>query len=139
MTGTDTLSDLRVDRDLGWLEFNRRVLAEAEDARTPLLERLKYLAIFTSNLDEFFMKRIPALRVEHARGRDSGQARFLRSLRAAIVTLVKEQRACLTRLLPEIEKHGVRILIWDDLSEGQRAEATDFFTHHVSPALTPQV
>ena len=47
MTGTDTLSDLRVDRDLGWLEFNRRVLAEAEDARTPLLERLKYLAIFS--------------------------------------------------------------------------------------------
>src|SRR5262245_59633040 len=81
MTGTDTPSDLRVDRDLGWLEFNRRVLAEAEDARTPLLERLKYLAIFTSNLDEFFMKRIAGLRDEHERGRDSGQARFLKPAR----------------------------------------------------------
>jgi polyphosphate kinase len=50
------------DRDLAWLEFNRRVLHEAEDERTPLLERLKFLAIFGSNLDEFFMKRISVLR-----------------------------------------------------------------------------
>ena len=139
MTGTDMLSDLWVDRDLGWLEFNRRVLAEAEDARTPLLERLKYLAIFTSNLDEFFMKRIAALRVGHERDGDGSQARLLKSLRAAIVGLLEEQRACLARILPEIEGHGVRVLSWNDLSEGQRAEATDFFTHHVSPALTPQV
>jgi polyphosphate kinase len=50
------------DRDLSWLEFNRRVLAEAHDERVPLLERLKFLAIFTSNLDEFFMKRVGAMR-----------------------------------------------------------------------------
>jgi polyphosphate kinase len=50
------------DRDLSWLEFNRRVLSEALDERTPLLERLKFLAIFTSNLDEFFMKRVGAMR-----------------------------------------------------------------------------
>src|SRR5262249_31069740 len=139
MAGTDKLGDLWVDRDLGWLEFNRRVLAEAEDARTLLLERLKYLAIFTSNLDEFFMKRIAALRVAHERDGDGSQARLLKSLRAAIVGLLEEQRACLARILPEIEGHGVRVLSWNDLSEGQRAEATDFFTHHVSPALTPQV
>src|SRR5215475_377667 len=60
---TQILEDLWLDRDLAWLEFNRRVLAEALDERTPLLERLKFLAIFTSNLDEFFMKRMA---VHHA-------------------------------------------------------------------------
>jgi polyphosphate kinase len=60
---TDTdLSAVWVDRDLSWLEFNRRVLAEALDDRTPLMERAKFLAIFTSNLDEFFMKRVAVLR-----------------------------------------------------------------------------
>ena len=62
---TQNLEDLWLDRDLTWLEFNRRVLAEALDERTPLLERLKFLAIFTSNLDEIFMKRIAVLRVEN--------------------------------------------------------------------------
>jgi polyphosphate kinase len=56
------LSEVWIDRDLGWLDFNDRVLAEALDERTPLLERTKFLAIFTSNLDEFFMKRISILR-----------------------------------------------------------------------------
>ena len=55
---SQTLSDVWIDRDLGWLDFNDRVLAEALDERTPLLERAKFLAIFTSNLDEFFMKRV---------------------------------------------------------------------------------
>ncbi len=60
-----------LDRDLSWIEFNRRVLAEALDERTPLLERVKFLAIFTSNLDEFFMKRIAVLR-ESARQSGKG-------------------------------------------------------------------
>ena len=57
-----SLSDVWIDRDLSWLDFNDRVLAEAVDERTPLLERAKFLAIFTANLDEFFMKRIAVLR-----------------------------------------------------------------------------
>jgi polyphosphate kinase len=56
------LSEIWIERDLGWLDFNDRVLAEALDERTPPLERAKFLAIFTSNLDEFFMKRIALLR-----------------------------------------------------------------------------
>ena len=60
--GKAPLADVWIDRDLGWLDFNRRVLAEAQDPRTPLLERAKFLAIFTSNLDEFFMKRVAVLR-----------------------------------------------------------------------------
>ena len=57
-----SLSEVWIDRDLSWLDFNERVLAEAMDERTPLLERAKFLAIFTANLDEFFMKRIAVLR-----------------------------------------------------------------------------
>src|SRR5580692_1987680 len=61
---SSTLSDVWIDRDLSWLDFNDRVLAEAADERTPLLERAKFLAIFTSNLDEFYMKRMAVLRKE---------------------------------------------------------------------------
>src|SRR5262252_6524847 len=57
----EELSEVWIDRDRSWLDFNQRVLAEALDQRTPLLERVKFLAIFTSNLDEFFMKRIAVL------------------------------------------------------------------------------
>ena len=70
------LASVWIDRDLSWLEFNRRVLAEALDDRTPLLERAKFLAIFTSNLDEFFMKRMAVLRERrHAGARSSCSAR----------------------------------------------------------------
>src|ERR1700754_3962009 len=61
-TAGDDLSEIWIDRDLGWLDFNERVLSEALDERTPLLERAKFFAIFTSNLDEFFMKRVAVLR-----------------------------------------------------------------------------
>src|ERR1700679_2415462 len=69
------LSEVWIDRDLSWLDFNERVLAEALDERTPLLERAKFLAIFTSNLDEFFMKRFAVLR--HGKTAE-GQALLLR-------------------------------------------------------------
>ena len=59
---SQSLADVWIDRDLSWLDFHERVLAESLDERTPLLERAKFLAIFTSNLDEFFMKRVAVLR-----------------------------------------------------------------------------
>ena len=68
---TPALAQLWIDRDLSWLDFNERVLAEALDPRTPLLERAKFLAIFTSNLDEFFMKRIAVLRQNSTRDAES--------------------------------------------------------------------
>jgi len=98
--------ELWYDRDLAWLEFNRRVLAEALDERTPLLERLKFLAIFTSNLDEFFMKRIAVLRVEN----NGTHTKLLADLRAVILTMVQQQQACFAALLPLLERHGIRIL-----------------------------
>ena len=132
---TKTLEELWFDRDLGWLEFNRRVLAEAQDERTPLLERLTFLGIFTSNLDEFFMKRIATLRLQS----NGSHARLMEDLRRVIVPLIGQQRACLASLMPALEAHGVRILGCNDLTERQRLEASRFFEQNVSPALTPQV
>src|SRR5262245_63333220 len=109
----DALQELWCDRDLGWLEFNRRVLAEALDERTPLLERLKFLAIFTSNLDEFFMKRVAVLRVENT----GTHTKLLADLRAVIVGMVRQQQACFTTLLPQLEQHGIRLLNWKDLTD----------------------
>src|SRR5271170_1009398 len=74
---SQSLSEVWIDRDLGWLDFNDRVLAEALDDRTPLLERAKFLAIFSSNLDEFFMKRISVLR----KGATPERARHLAVIR----------------------------------------------------------
>jgi polyphosphate kinase len=132
---TENFEELWLDRDLAWLEFNRRVLAEALDERTPLLERFKFLAIFTSNLDEFFMKRIAVLRVES----DGTHTKLLADLRAVIVAMVQQQQACFGALLPQLDQHGIRLLRWKDLTDRQRLEATRFFEHNVLPALTPLV
>src|SRR5215469_4443026 len=132
---TQNLEQVWFDRDLAWLEFNRRVLAEALDERTPLLERLKFLAIFTSNLDEFFMKRVAVLQVEN----DGTHMKLLADLRAVIVSMVEQQKACFVGLLPQLERHGLRILCWKDLTDSQRSEATKFFQENVLPALTPLV
>jgi polyphosphate kinase len=132
---TSTLEELWFDRDLAWLEFNRRVLAEALDECTPLLERVKFLAIFTSNLDEFFMKRVAVLRVES----DGTHTKLLADLRSVIVAMVEQQKTCCAALLPRLEQHGIRIFTWQDLTERQRCEATDFFRKNVWPALTPLV
>jgi polyphosphate kinase len=110
---TQNLEQVWFDRDLAWLEFNRRVLAEALDERTPLLERIKFLAIFTSNQDEFFMKRIAVLRVE----KDKSRTKLLSELRAVTVGMVQQQKACFAALLPQLERHGIRILSWKDLTE----------------------
>src|SRR5438132_647493 len=95
-----------MDRDLGWLEFNRRVLAEALDDRTPLLERLKFLAIFTSNLDEFFMKRCGLLRRKGPSGRE-----HLGRVREVVVGLLNQQARCFTDVLvPALAQQGIHLL-----------------------------
>src|SRR5271166_3389408 len=89
------LSDVWLDRDLGWLDFNDRVLAEALDARTPLLERAKFLAIFTSNLDEFYMKRVAILRKGSSRDRQGLHAR----LRARLIESLGRQAECYRNII----------------------------------------
>jgi polyphosphate kinase len=130
-----------IDRDLSWLEFNRRVLSEALDDRTPLLERLKFLGIFTSNLDEFFMKRVGAMRTRaYASGSQASVEAFnahMVTLRSALFPMLLEQADCFSRLRSLLAAHGIRLAEWQDLTESQRREASDYFDTHVSPALTP--
>src|SRR5579863_1493335 len=130
------LSELWIDRDLSWLDFNERVLAEALDERTPLLERAKFLAIFTSNLDEFFMKRVAALRTSNS---EEQSARFAQ-LREKLVPMLHRQADCYRdAIVPGLAAHGVFLRRWDDLTEAQREEASRFFERDISPALTPLV
>jgi polyphosphate kinase len=130
------LSDVWIDRDLSWLDFNERVLAEAIDERTPLLERAKFLAIFSSNLDEFFMKRVAVLRG----GKTEEQfARFVQ-LRQKLLPMLQKQAECYRHaIIPVLARHGIFLRGWDELTEAQRQEAEAYFDENVSPALTPLV
>jgi polyphosphate kinase len=131
-----TLPEVWIDRDLSWLDFNWRVLAEALDERTPLLERAKFLAIFTSNLDEFFMKRETVLR--HAIT-DAQQA-LLQQVRDKIQVQLNRQAECYRKIiLPGLADHGVFLRGWDDLTPAQQKEAGKYFDSQLSPALTPLV
>jgi len=131
----EALAEVWFDRDLGWLDFNDRVLAEALDERTPLLERVKFLAIFTSNLDEFFMKRISVLRRTNAPER----AELLMRIRERLVESLRRQAECFTALLSPLAAHGIRLVKWDDLTPAQQAEIGSYFDNEISPALTPLV
>jgi polyphosphate kinase len=140
----DLIKDAWFDRDLGWLEFNRRVLHEAQDERTPLLERLKFLAIFGSNLDEFFMKRISVLRGQagdedddpHATAPDANST--LTKVRHQIREMLEEQARCYReQLLPALAEHAIQIVSWDALTPAQQYELERHFDSHISPALTP--
>jgi polyphosphate kinase len=132
-----------LDRDLSWLEFNKRVLHEALDDRTPLLERLKFLAIFSSNLDEWFMKRAEGLRepqagsaVASANGAP-GSNRLAR-VREALLPMLAEQARVFTDVLrPELQRQGIHLLDWSGLDDSQRQAAASYFRKEVFPILTP--
>src|SRR5262245_8750424 len=125
-----------LDRDLSWLEFNRRVLHEAVDERTPLLERVKFLAIFSSNLDEWFMKRAEPLR--DARPEDGAATAPIVRARQAILPLLADQARTFTEIIrPELARNGVRLLSWADLDQGQRQAAVSYYRQNVFPVLTP--
>ncbi|HLH42633.1 MAG TPA: polyphosphate kinase 1 [Bryobacteraceae bacterium] len=130
------LSEVWIDRDLGWLDFNDRVLAQAEDSRIPLLERVKFLAIFTANLDEFFMKRVSVLRS----GNTEGHAKLLAQVRERLVKSLQRQAECFrSQVIPALASHGIHLRAWDELTPNQRAEASRYFDEQVSAALTPLV
>ena len=130
------LSDVWIDRDLSWLNFNKRVLAEALDERTPLLEKAKFLAIFTSNLDEFFMKRVSVLR----HGSAERQSALLQELREKLLPMLCVQADCYRKtLVPGLAQHGVLLRRWNELTSRQQEEASDHFDSSISAALTPLV
>jgi polyphosphate kinase len=130
------LADIWIDRDLSWLDFNERVLAEALDERAPLLERAKFLAIFTSNLDEFFMKRQSVIRL----GTSDAQRALVRQVREKLLPLLERQADCYRKvILPRLAEHGILLRNWSELTARQQEEAGRYFDAQVSPALTPLV
>ncbi|HVZ85001.1 MAG TPA: polyphosphate kinase 1 [Terracidiphilus sp.] len=131
-------------RDYSWMQFNRRVLEEAEDPANPLLERVKFLAITGSNLDEYVEIRQAGLmqRIEDGY-REPGYdglrpEESLTALTAEIHAFVRAQYRCWNdQLLPALRKQNVRLLEWAELEENQRAFAQSYFQREVDPLLTP--
>jgi polyphosphate kinase len=133
-----------LNRELSWLAFNERVLHEAEDERTPLLERLKFFAIFASNLDEFYMVRVAGLRRQLAAGVLQASADGL--MPAEQLELIDERVRSLNQrarrslhdvLLPRLREVGVRILTVAELAPEERARIDAYFDAQVYPVLTP--
>jgi polyphosphate kinase len=134
---------LYLNRELSWLAFNARVLHEAADPRVPLLERLKFLAIFGSNLDEFFMVRVAGLRRQIASGTlhhtpdGLTAADQLAAIRTRVALLLADQRRCLAVLLHELAPHGVRLVRMGDLTAAERRAIDEQFESQIFPVLTP--
>ena len=133
-----------LNRELSWIEFNSRVLDEALDPSQPLLERLKFLAIFSNNLDEFFMIRISGLQEQLEANPTMlspdglSPATQLRSIAERLRLLLDVQMRCLLKqVLPGLERYGVRIIPYQHLNEEQRYDLRSFFNERVFPVLTP--
>jgi polyphosphate kinase len=137
-------SNVFVNRELSWLEFNRRVLEEAQDPTVPLLERVKFLAIFSSNLDEFFMVRVATLkRRMHAGEPTSGPDELTAAETMAAVSgrahqLVDDQHRCfLQEIQPLLAAEGIVLMRPKDLSGDQERFLEEYFRRTVLPVLTP--
>jgi polyphosphate kinase len=145
--GPATVENLFFSRDESWMRFNQRVLEEAQDETNPLLERVKFLAITASNLDEFVEIRVAGFlqRIEDgynlAQPPDEGgltpQER-LDGLMERIHSFVKAQYQCLNeQILPALQAEKIRVLQWDELSDKARKQALEFYDTEVDPLLTP--
>lgn len=137
-------SDEVYNRELSWLDFNWRVLHEAVDPRTPLLERLKFIAITSSNLDEYFSKRVGGLKRQKAAGvanltLDGWAPDVQLALIAATVrAMISVESDCLhDDILPALAKHGIRVFNYDELTPAQHDKLTLFYQKEVYPILTP--
>jgi len=144
--GEINLSDSNwyLNRELTWLEFNSRVLYEAEDERTPLLERLKFIAIVSSNLDEFFMKRIGGLKQQVAAGiRETSldglsPLQQIQKCHSFIRSLISRKFTVLSSLLVLLKHQGIVIAPVKELSPFERKELRKYFAVNIYPLLTPQ-
>ncbi|MGE3524923.1 MAG: polyphosphate kinase 1, partial [Gemmatimonadales bacterium] len=135
---------LFINRELSWLEFNRRVLAEGQDSRHPLLERLKFMAIYATNLDEFFQVRVAGLKEQLAAGYGERTAdgmtpeEQLRAISTLVRDLQRQHEQCLMdEVLPGLAVAGVRLLDMDQATAEERAYLDQYFQRHIFPVLTP--
>ena len=136
--------DRLIDRELSWLAFNERVLELAEDESTPLLERCRFLGIFSSNLDDFVMIRVASLKRKMESGvTKSNTAGFtplqlMQTLSTRIQDLVQRQSDCFhTSVLPALRANGIDLITWEKLSDEEKVYVTGIFTNKIFPVLTP--
>ncbi|MHC4940933.1 MAG: polyphosphate kinase 1 [Planctomycetota bacterium] len=133
-----------LNRELTWLNFNYRVLHEAEDERTPLLDRLKFIAIVSSNLDEFFMKRIGGLKQQVGAGihEPSLDGRTPQEQIEAAITIVRDletrKRQVLLKVIDELKEHDINLVRWDELGEDDKAALREHYITNIYPLVTPQ-
>jgi polyphosphate kinase len=136
-------SDTYINRELSWIEFNRRVLAEAQDPQLPLLERLRFIGIFCSNLDEFYMVRVASyhqkVNAGQNRQRPDGHTplTLLNMISERVRELETTMYATLRDLLTELEAHQVFVRSVSDLDSVQQAALRDYFSESIFPVLTP--
>ena len=133
-----------INRELSWLDFNARVLALAEDASTPVLERAKFLSIFSSNLDEFFQVRVAALHDKHDAGLGATSpdgltpSDQLRAIRARVQELIGRQADLfLGEIVPALGDAGIVLSDWESLDDDDREFLVDVFDRRIFPVLTP--
>lgn len=134
-----------LNRELSWLEFNRRVLEEALDESTPVLERLKFLSIFSTNLDEFFMIRVSGLKeqldqnISELSPDGLTAAEQLAEIRQRLRPMLAEQMLCLREeVIPALADAGITIWTYESLSRDERKRLDEYFLKQIFPVLTPQ-
>ncbi|MEM9417773.1 MAG: polyphosphate kinase 1 [Planctomycetota bacterium] len=133
-----------LNRESSWLEFNRRVLHEALDERTPLLERVGFLAIFNSNLDEYYQKRVGGLKRQIEAGLMTrtvdglSPEQQLHMIRELVIPMLDIQAKCFTEVVkPALKAKGIHLLTWEELSNAEREEANQYFMTNLFPVVTP--
>ncbi|MEM9803977.1 MAG: polyphosphate kinase 1 [Cyanobacteria bacterium P01_D01_bin.56] len=132
-----------ISRELSWLSFNERVLHEALDPRTPVLERLKFLAIFSSNLDEFFMVRVAGIKkqLEANVNRRTADGRtpsdHLQAIGNKLRPTVARQQDCFLQVITQLRPHGIHLLDYDELNSKQVTYLQNYFEEQIFPVLTP--
>jgi polyphosphate kinase len=133
-----------INRELAWLDFNARVLALAEDTSVPVLERAKFLAIFSGNLDEFFQVRVASLHDKHAAGLGATSAdgllpnEQLRAIRPRVQDMIARQtRAFLGEIVPALAEAGIVLSDWESLDDDDREYLDEVFNNRIFPVLTP--
>src|SRR4051794_35089959 len=136
--------ELYFNRELSWLDFNDRVLQIAENPQEPLFERLKFCAIYTTNLDEFFMIRVAGLHDQadagiEARGPDGRTANDAIDLvRTRVLELGDRLTRCLDEeMLPALREHGIRLAGWEEVSDADREALSERYERQIFPVLTP--
>ena len=136
--------DELIDREISWLSFNERVLELAEDKEVPLLERLRYLAIFSNNLDEFFMVRVASVlgKIENQITSTNTAGYTPQQLLTAVTDkarILASRQANLfkTEVLPELQAHEIGLIHWNDLLEDERNYVSKLFRERIYPVLTP--